>query len=44
MGEMACLTVNPDAQSQGDGERILKHIEKRTPRWLSFTVCADNPY
>lgn len=29
MGEMACLTVNPDVQSQGDGERILRHIEAR---------------
>ena len=29
MGEMACLTVNPDVQTQGDGARLLKHIEKR---------------
>jgi amino-acid N-acetyltransferase len=29
MAEMACLTVNPDVQSQGDGERILKHMENR---------------
>ena len=29
MGEMACLTVNPEVQSQGDGERLLKHIESR---------------
>lgn len=29
MAEMACLTVSPDAQSQGDGERILKHMEER---------------
>jgi amino-acid N-acetyltransferase len=29
MAEMACLTVNPEVQSQGDGERILKHMEKR---------------
>ena len=29
MGEMACLTVNPEVQAQGDGERILKHIEAR---------------
>jgi amino-acid N-acetyltransferase len=27
--EMAALTVSPDAQSQGDGERILKRIEQR---------------
>jgi amino-acid N-acetyltransferase len=32
MGEMACLTVNPEVQSQGDGERILKHLEKRARR------------
>ncbi|WP_338765654.1 amino-acid N-acetyltransferase [Massilia sp. METH4] len=29
MAEMACLTVNPEAQAQGDGERILKHMENR---------------
>ncbi|MEY3265525.1 MAG: hypothetical protein RL717_3002 [Pseudomonadota bacterium] len=29
MAEMACLTVNPDAQAQGDGERLLKHLENR---------------
>jgi amino-acid N-acetyltransferase len=29
MAEMACLTVSPDAQAQGDGERMLKHIEYR---------------
>jgi amino-acid N-acetyltransferase len=29
MAEMACLTVSPDAQAQGDGERILKHMEDR---------------
>jgi len=29
MGEMACLTVNPEVQTQGDGERILKHMENR---------------
>jgi amino-acid N-acetyltransferase len=29
MAEMACLTVNPDVQGQGDGERILKHMEVR---------------
>ena len=28
-GEMAALTVSPDSQGQGDGERILKHIEQR---------------
>ncbi len=27
--EMAALTVSPNAQSQGDGERILKRIEQR---------------
>ena len=29
MAEMACLTVNPDSQAQGDGERLLKHCESR---------------
>lgn len=29
MAEMACLTVNPEVQGQGDGERILKHMEDR---------------
>jgi len=29
MAEMACLTVSPDAQAQGDGERILRHMENR---------------
>jgi amino-acid N-acetyltransferase len=28
-GEMAALTVSPDVQSQGDGERILKRVEQR---------------
>lgn len=28
-GEMAALTVSPDAQGHGDGERILKRIEQR---------------
>ncbi|MEP7281403.1 MAG: GNAT family N-acetyltransferase, partial [Rubrivivax sp.] len=28
-GEMLALTVSPDSQSQGDGERILKRIEQR---------------
>lgn len=32
MAEMACLTVNPDVQGQGDGEKILKHMEKRARR------------
>lgn len=36
MAEMACLTVNPDVQSQGDGERILKHMENRA-RTAGFT-------
>ena len=29
MAEMACLTVSPDAQTQGDGERLLRHLENR---------------
>ncbi len=28
-GEMAALTVSPQSQSQGDGERMLKRIEQR---------------
>jgi amino-acid N-acetyltransferase len=28
-GEMTALTVSPDVQGQGDGERILKRIEQR---------------
>ncbi|MEW6099109.1 MAG: amino-acid N-acetyltransferase [Pseudomonadota bacterium] len=28
-GEMAALTVSPEVQGQGDGERILKRIEQR---------------
>ena len=32
MAEMACLTVTPEVQAQGDGERILKHMEKRARR------------
>jgi len=28
-GEMAALTVSPQSQSQGDGERLLKRIETR---------------
>lgn len=29
MAEMACLIVNAEAQTQGDGERLLKHMENR---------------
>ena len=29
MGELACLTVNPDYQGYGDGERLMKRIEQR---------------
>ncbi|MEO8858235.1 MAG: amino-acid N-acetyltransferase [Burkholderiaceae bacterium] len=29
IGEMAALTVSPESQSQGDGERVLKRIEHR---------------
>jgi len=36
MAEMACLTVNPEVQAQGDGERILMHMEKRA-RTAGFT-------
>jgi amino-acid N-acetyltransferase len=36
MAEMACLTVNPEVQAQGDGERLLKHLETRA-RAAGFT-------
>lgn len=36
MAEMACLTVNPEVQSQGDGERLLTHMESRA-RAAGFT-------
>jgi amino-acid N-acetyltransferase len=29
MAEMACLIINQDTQTQGDGERLLKHMENR---------------
>jgi amino-acid N-acetyltransferase len=29
IGEMACLTVSPEAQNSGDGERLLRRIEQR---------------
>ena len=29
IGEMACLTVSPEAQGSGDGERLLRRIEQR---------------
>ncbi len=29
IAEMACLAVNPQVQSKGDGERLLKRIEQR---------------
>jgi len=29
IGELACLVVNPQAQGQGDGERLLRRIEQR---------------
>ncbi|MGZ8303965.1 MAG: amino-acid N-acetyltransferase [Telluria sp.] len=35
MAEMACLTVNPEVQTQGDGERLLRHIENKA-RSLGF--------
>ncbi|MBS1170501.1 MAG: argA [Burkholderiaceae bacterium] len=36
MAEMACLIVKPEVQQQGDGERILKHMENRA-RAAGFT-------
>jgi amino-acid N-acetyltransferase len=32
MAEMACLTVLPEAQGMGDGDRLLQHVEKRAKR------------
>ncbi len=29
LGEMACLSVSPEAQGSGDGDRLLKRIERR---------------
>jgi amino-acid N-acetyltransferase len=29
MAELACLTVDPEAQGMGDGEKLMKHIEQR---------------
>jgi len=29
MGELACLTVSPEAQGLGDGEKLMKRIEQR---------------
>ncbi len=36
MAEMACLIVSPEVQTQGDGERLLKHLENRA-RAAGFT-------
>ncbi len=36
MAEMACLIVAPEVQQQGDGERILRHMENRA-RAAGFT-------
>ncbi len=36
MAEMACLAVNPEAQSLGDGERLVRRIEQRA-RALGIT-------
>ena len=35
MAEMACLIVDPEVQGEGDGERILNHMEDRA-RSLGF--------
>ncbi len=29
VAEVACLAVNPKAQGQGDGDRLLRHVEQR---------------
>lgn len=36
MGELACLTVTPEAQGMGDGDRLMKRIEQRA-RALGLT-------
>jgi amino-acid N-acetyltransferase len=44
-GEMAALTVSPDHQSQGDGERLLKRIEARARAQGSAEhFCAHHPH
>ena len=43
MAEMACLTVNPDVQAQGDGERLLHHLENRARAagyWKLFVLTT----
>jgi amino-acid N-acetyltransferase len=30
---MAALTVSPQSQGQGDGEKVLKRIEQRAGPW-----------
>ena len=47
MAEMACLTVNPEVQTQGDGERILKHVENRAraagiKQWFVLTTRTSH--
>ncbi len=45
MGEMACLAVNPQVQSKGDGERILMRIEQRArAAGLTPAVRADHAH
>ena len=29
MGEMACLVVHPDWQAEGEGDKLLRHVESR---------------
>jgi amino-acid N-acetyltransferase len=38
--EMAALTVSPEAQGQGDGEKILKRIEQRAKAMGADTIFA----
>ena len=45
MAEMACLTVNPEVQTQGDGERLLQaHGKTRAQGRLHQAVRADHPH
>jgi len=41
--EMAALTVSPEVQGQGDGERILKRVEQRARGWEDSRWGVDGP-
>jgi N-acetylglutamate synthase-like GNAT family acetyltransferase len=42
--EMAALTVSPQSQGQGDGEKVLKRIEQRAAPWAGQHLCADHAH